>query len=117
MLEIQMSMTYILYLSMMCVMEQTMCCNVWIEECENTLILFDCCTISDTVLLSGSFREERVCSEPVVGGPHCFTLAFGVSELLAVCQSVYPQGRGIQPEQAVFAAVLYFILIRGHVWD
>lgn len=62
-----MSMTYILYLSVMCVTEQTMCCNVWIEEWENTLILFDCCMISDTVLLSGSFREECVCVFRVSG--------------------------------------------------
>ena len=38
-----------------------MCCHVCIEEWKTTLKLFDCCMISDTVLLSGSFREECVC--------------------------------------------------------
>lgn len=41
-------------------------------------------------------------------------LAFWVSGCLPICVST---GRRNSPKQAVFAAVLYFILIRGDVWD
>lgn len=41
-------------------------------------------------------------------------LGYGVSGYLTICVST---GKAVSPKQAVLAAVLYFILIRGDAWD
>lgn len=64
------------------------------------------------VLLSASGMEK--CSELEVEPSLISILGFRVSGCLTICVST---GKAVSPKQAVFAAVLYFILIRGDVWD
>lgn len=116
-----------------CVMEQTLCvhepeaaCICWLHSSLSHVLLFYKNNIPETeqsethwysgvcfvnchfiVLLSGSRRAKSMFSGG--GGRASFLLAFWVSEVLAVCQSVYPRGREIHPNKLFCSSAVFHI--------